>query len=95
MSDLDLFDDDAPPATLEDARERTGGTAFYNIVTILFLFLTILSAAFVALVYLNPNASFNPFPPQSALPTPTLFVIKPEPAPSSQLPNQPAMRFPI
>jgi hypothetical protein len=60
---------------LEDARERAGGTAFYNIVTILFLFLTILSVAFVALIYLNPNASFNPFPPQSALPTPTLFVI--------------------
>jgi len=78
LSDLESFGNsgsDAPPATLEDERERAGGTAFYNIVTILFLLLTILSVAFIALIYLNPGAPFNPFPPQAALPTPTLFVI--------------------
>lgn len=74
MSDFPKFGG-ASPATLEEPKPGSGSTALYNIMTFLFLGLTVLAVLFVAAIFLNPGASYNPFPPQPTPPTPTLFII--------------------
>lgn len=78
-SDFGLFGDDEPveeqPVTLEDAQSRSGSTALYNVVSILFLLLTVLTIAAVVGIYLNPNAPYNIFPPAGGAAVPTAFVI--------------------
>lgn len=91
MSEFELFDDfqsDRPPTLEEDKpstrrRRRSGGNdAFYNVVTVFFLIMTVV-AGVVALLFTQEQfvySSFNPWPPQPAAPTPTLFVL---PSPTS------------
>lgn len=83
MTDLDLFDDqdDEPfelPATLEDEKPGTGSTALYNLLSIVFLVLTVLAIFAVIGLFINPNLPYNVFPPDGsggAAAVPTEFVI--------------------
>lgn len=82
MSDYDPFNDYEPrrPATLEEdrpkrqssGRKRSGG-GVYNLVSLVFLAATAGMILLTVLLFLNPAAAYNPFPPPTDLPTPTLF----------------------
>lgn len=86
MSEFELFDDfppDQPPTLEEDKpprreRRRPGGSnAFYNIVTVFFLIMTV-AVAGVTLLFTQEQfvySSWNPWPPRPPEPTPTLFVL--------------------
>lgn len=81
MSDYDPFNDYEPrrPATLEEDRPRrespgrkeSGGV--YNLISLVFLAATAGVILLSALLFLNPTAAYNPFPPLSPQPTVTLF----------------------
>lgn len=82
MSDFDLFDEYEPeqPATLEEEKPsgqaRSGGgcrDAFYNLVSVFFLLATVGVCGLTVLLIQNPTLPFNPFPPATPAPTPTLF----------------------
>lgn len=99
MTDYDLFTDYDPdePARLEEAprqrrtRRRRGGGLF-NLLSILFLLATFAAIAGMVLIALNPAASYNPLPPATALPTPTLVdiagLLPTEEVPEDSLPQQ-------
>jgi hypothetical protein len=108
MSDFDLFDEYEPeqPATLEEERPprqgRSGGgcrDVFYNLVSIFFLLATVVVCGLTVLLIQNPTLPFNPFPPATLAPTPTLFdldvmaqslsTIVPPAATSTEIPASP------
>ncbi len=82
MSNFDLFDEYEPeqPATLEEEKPSRQGDAgggcqavFYNLVSIFFLLATAVVCGATILLIQNPTLPFNPFPPATLAPTPTLF----------------------
>jgi hypothetical protein len=109
VSDFDMFGGYEPerPATLEEdtpeppspkrkkpSGKRGGG--FYNVVAALFIGGAIGMIALVVLVAQNPNLPFNPFPPMTLAPTPTLFVVggggsDTTSVPATRIPTQPPL----
>jgi len=97
VSDYDLFGGYEPerPATLEEDKPESSpkkgkkprskrGNSFYNTVAWLFVGGTLGVIAVVAVLFLNPNLPFNPFPPETLVPTPTLIELGSGSVPSSQ-----------
>lgn len=81
MSDFDLFeaDDLEPFGTLEEEKppQEPGRTAnlIYNALTLFFLAATVAVCLITVLLVQDPTLPFNPFPPPTPRPTPTLFVL--------------------
>lgn len=101
MSDFDMFGDFEPekPPTLEEDRpaerqktpekksRQPGG--IYNLIAFVFLLGTIGVIAAGVFLALNPDSPYNPLPPNTPIPTPTLFVLG-EAADETPLPATPS-----
>jgi len=87
VSDYDLFGGYEPerPATLEEDKpeppppkgkkpRKRGGRGIYNTLAGLFVGGAIGLTAVVVILIMNPNLPFNPLPPRTVVPTPTLIV---------------------
>jgi hypothetical protein len=81
MSDFDLFEDyDADqPAMLEEQKPRPtrkkGGFAFFDIIAGIFALATIAFCVGTFLLIQNPMQPYNPFPPDTPQPEPTIFLL--------------------
>ena len=77
MSDLGTFDELDSPATLEEAEPGASRAALYNIITIVFLALSVLAGLAALGIIVNPNMPYNIFPPDQggAADLPTPFVL--------------------
>jgi hypothetical protein len=70
MDTFDVADAQQAPSS------RRSSAVVWNVLTILVLLITLCLAAVIMMLFINPNSSFNPFPP------PTEIVILPTPTPS-------------
>jgi hypothetical protein len=84
MSDFDLFEDYAvdQPATLEEEKPRSvrrrSGPTLYDIIAGIFGLATVGFCAWAVILIQNPMVGFNPFPPNTPVPTPTIFSLNAE-----------------
>lgn len=92
-------DSPEPPSPKRKKPSKRRSSGFYNVIALLFIGGAIGMIALVLLVAQNPNLPFNPFPPQTPAPTPTLFVFNTSggsasvgsPAPVTRIPTQPPL----
>jgi hypothetical protein len=82
MSDFDQFEDYAvdQPATLEEEKPRASrrrpGPTLYDVIAGIFALATIGFLVWAILLIQNPRVGFNPLPPDTAVPTPTIFALE-------------------
>src|SRR5262245_32140514 len=91
-------DSPQPPSPKGKTPPKRRKSGLHNVIALLFIGGAIGMVALMVLVAQNPNLPFNPFPPLTVAPTPTLFVFdggagasSGSPAPVTRIPTQPPL----